>query len=293
MPVSARAEGTTIQGDVVDVSARTVLAFAAALDHTEAAFFDDAGAGRVPAPPAFCAALEWPLLSGPLRFECLGISSDEQRRAVHVWQDSTFHSVIRVGDRLRTCGRIASIRETRAGALVRTSLTTVDAMSGAAVVTTDHATIYRGVRVNGGETPPATSQASRSPEAFPHERRIVTGRGLPHVYSECSGIWNPIHTERRVALAAGLPDIILHGSLTWALAGRELLRACTDGDPARLRRLRARFVSPVVAGTALTLRYGSANAEGELAFEVETDDGRVALADGLAVLPPNPAGRRG
>ena len=64
---------------------------------------------------------------------------------------------------------------------------------------------------------------------------VPIAREMPHAYTECASIWNPIHTERAVALGAGLPDIILHGTATWALAGRELIRKRAGGDPTRLR----------------------------------------------------------
>ena len=57
------------------------------------------------------------------------------------------------------------------------------------------------------------------------------------------------------ATAAGLPDIILHGTATWALAGRELVARCADRDPTRLRRLRGCFRAMVIPGTAIELGY--------------------------------------
>jgi acyl dehydratase len=59
---------------------------------------------------------------------------------------------------------------------------------------------------------------------------IPIPKQMPHVHSECAGVWNPIHTERAVALAAGLPDIILHDTATWALTGLILLSRYCDDD---------------------------------------------------------------
>ena len=84
---------------------------------------------------------------------------------------------------------------------------------------------------------------------------IFVSREMPHVYTECARIWNPIHTEREVALRAGLPDIILHGTATWALAGRELLSAYGDRDPARLKRLYGRFTAMVIPGTSIVVEH--------------------------------------
>src|SRR5690606_16744398 len=51
-------------------------------------------------------------------------------------------------------------------------------------------------------------------------------------YAGASGDFNPIHWNARVATAVGLPDVIAHGMLTMALAGRIV----TDwiGDPSRV-----------------------------------------------------------
>lgn len=107
-------------------------------------------------------------------------------------------------------------------------------------------------------------------------------RELPHVYTECARIWNPIHTERRVALAAGLPDIILHGTATWALACRELVARELDGDPRPLRRLAGSFRALVIPGAAVALRYAETS-PGRFAFEVLNEAGERAISDGLAI----------
>src|SRR5947208_14427104 len=64
-------------------------------------------------------------------------------------------------------------------------------------------------------------------------------------YAGASLDFNPIHWNEAFAKEVGLPDVIAHGMLTMALAGRVV----TDwlGDPARLIDLSARFTRPVVA----------------------------------------------
>ena len=63
-------------------------------------------------------------------------------------------------------------------------------------------------------------------------------------YAGASGDFNPIHWSDRVAREVGLDDVIAHGNLTLALAGRVL----TDwaGDPGALVEYGARFTKPVV-----------------------------------------------
>ena len=63
-------------------------------------------------------------------------------------------------------------------------------------------------------------------------------------YCGASGDANVIHWNERVARAVGLPDVIAHGMLTMAVAGRVV----TDwaGDPGAVESYRVRFSRPVV-----------------------------------------------
>lgn len=63
-------------------------------------------------------------------------------------------------------------------------------------------------------------------------------------YAGAAMDFNPIHWNEAFAKGVGLPDVIAHGMLTMALAGRVV----TDwlGDPAKLIDLSARFTRPVV-----------------------------------------------
>lgn len=74
----------------------------------------------------------------------------------------------------------------------------------------------------------------------------------PIYYAAVSGDFNPIHIDHRMAKAAGLGSVILHGMCTFSW----LADACGAyfGDPARVRRVRARFSKPVLVGDRLTLR---------------------------------------
>jgi acyl dehydratase len=285
MPIRSSALGEELLSRTVEVTPRMTLAFAAAVGDVGARTFDDAGALPLVAPPAFCARLEWGVLL-PGRSAQFGLTDGERERAVHVEQDSAFHRPIQPGDRLTTRGRTVEIRATRAGALVRTRLSTTSEADGAPVVTSWHASIYRGVTVEGDggrvEDPPTFPP----PASDPSETRVIDiPREAAHVYSECADIWNPIHSERTVALRAGLPDVILHGTATWAIAGREIVARYAEGDPTRLKRLRAAFKSPVIPGHPVTLVFSPA-AQGEVHFRVLNHEGALALADGVASIAP-------
>ncbi len=63
-------------------------------------------------------------------------------------------------------------------------------------------------------------------------------------YAGASGDLNPIHWNARIATSVGLPDVIAHGMLSMACAGRVV----TDwaGDPGAVEEYGVRFTSPVV-----------------------------------------------
>ena len=102
-------------------------------------------------------------------------------------------------------------------------------------------------------------------------------------YAGASGDFNVIHWNERVAKAVGLPDVIAHGMLTMATAGRVV----TDwtGDPGAVLEYGVRFSRPVVVpdddrGATMTV---SGTVEDKL------DGNRVAVAltatvDGSKVL---------
>ena len=90
-------------------------------------------------------------------------------------------------------------------------------------------------------------------------------------YCGASGDFNIIHWNERIAKAVGLPDVIAHGMLTMAEAGRVV----TDwaGDPGAVESYGVRFSRPVVVpdddrGATLTV-------SGKV--EEKLDGGRVVV----------------
>jgi acyl dehydratase len=273
------------------LTVRRLLAFAAGIGDASAQVFDDLDSGFI-AHPALCVALEWALIGNPAGAAALVSDPREARRAVHFSQDSLFHRPLRAGDRLRTAGRVSGIWGKPSGTRVATTLSTTDA-AGTPAVTSHTVAVYRGVDSIGddclGDAPAVPAPDGR--EGEPQTVEIAVDRALPHRYSECAGIWNPIHSERRVALAAGLPDIVLHGTATWALAASELIRRVGGGDATRLKRLYGRFAALVIPDGALTLSYRLRHgADGtEVFFAVMTPQGEPAIAEGYALLAATPA----
>jgi acyl dehydratase len=79
--------------------------------------------------------------------------------------------------------------------------------------------------------------------ALPQRQYQVTRRDLVR-YAGASGDFNVIHWNERMAKSVGLPDVIAHGMLTMALAGRFLTEWA--GDPGAVTEFGVRFSAPVV-----------------------------------------------
>lgn len=90
--------------------------------------------------------------------------------------------------------------------------------------------------------PPAWREVTVG-DALPPQSHRVTRATLVR-YAGASGDFNVIHWNSRIAQLVGLPDVIAHGMLTLALAGRIV----TDwvGDPGRIVELTGRMTAPVV-----------------------------------------------
>ena len=102
-------------------------------------------------------------------------------------------------------------------------------------------------------------------------------------YCGASGDFNVIHWNERVAKAVGLPNVIAHGMLTMATAGRVV----TDwtGDPGAVVEYGVRFSRPVIVEDDDT----GATVDVEGVVEDKLDDRRVAVVltatvDGSKVL---------
>ena len=75
-----------------------------------------------------------------------------------------------------------------------------------------------------------------------HEFEI--NRVLLKQYADASGDQNPIHQDEAFAKSVGLPDVIAHGMLTMALAGKYI--SDWAGGSQNVKEFSARFTKPVI-----------------------------------------------
>jgi acyl dehydratase len=76
------------------------------------------------------------------------------------------------------------------------------------------------------------------------EKVFFIERALLKAYADASGDQNPIHQNEEFALSVGLPNVISHGMLTMALAGKYVTEWA--GGSANVREFSARFIKPVI-----------------------------------------------
>ena len=76
------------------------------------------------------------------------------------------------------------------------------------------------------------------------EKVFYINRTLLKAYADASGDQNPIHQNEEFALSVGLPNVISHGMLTMALAGKYVTEWA--GGSANVREFSARFIKPVI-----------------------------------------------
>lgn len=278
--------GVRLKSYELELTPRKILAYAAGIGASEAAYLDDAKDSGLRALPFQCVSPEWPVLLSMRHLLGDSLSPDEARRGVHAIQDSIFHRPMCAGDRLITEGQLVSATRIRSGVLTVCKLVTRARDDLSPVTTTWTSSIYRDVDLGGDAVtleaaPTAVDSSPLGPDAA--IERIHIPREMPHVYSECASIWNPIHTERREALAAGLPDIILHGTATWALAGLTILRRYASNDVSSLRRITGRFAGMVIPGEDILVHH-ERDLNGMVRFEVRTAAGALAISQGAVWL---------
>ena len=79
--------------------------------------------------------------------------------------------------------------------------------------------------------------AELAPKTFKINRKLLVA------YANASGDQNPIHQDEAFAKSVGLPDVIAHGMLTMALAGKYLSDISGSQN---ILEFSAKFIKPVV-----------------------------------------------
>jgi acyl dehydratase len=166
----------------------------------------------------------------------------------------------------------------KGNALVEMESQVLDA-AGELCIRMVNAVFIRGVSALGDIEPFEGAGQSRlvstSPPDRPadHEIHAHIPLNQAHIY-RLSGDYNPLHIDPSAARFGGFDAPILHGLCTLGICARLLLEEICEGDPARFRRFRVRFSSPVLPGDTLTVRAWR-ETPGRVLFEARVADRTV------------------
>ncbi len=168
------------------------------------------------------------------------------------------------------------------GAVLYSERSILDKASGAPIATMGSATMLRGNGGRGGKSGPQPAP-HRLPETAPTTAVDLRTHANSALIYRLSGDRNPLHADPEAAARGGFKRPILHGLLTFGVAGRALVAGPCGGDPARLRSMQVRFSSPGYPGETIRTEMWP---EGErVSFRcraVERDV--VVLSNGLATV---------
>lgn len=233
----------------------------------------------LPVHPLILASPEWEATK--LLHDGLGLTPDEAGRAVEVSHDTRIYRPLVAEESLDTVVRVVGVSEHKAGAWLTLQADT-STVAGELVVTTVTGVIYRGVETNGSAGVPRPSGPAAGVSGERRSAELDLPLSACHVYSECSRIYNALHTDIAVAQKAGLPGLILHGSATLAMGLSEISNNVLGGDIARISRIYGEFRAMVVVPSTPTIEYAAATSGAtSTAFEIRTPQGGLALANGL------------
>lgn len=267
-----------------DIDARWLMAYAAGINDAAACYRDSTR--TLAMHPVFPVCVEWdPILAVLAATRVHGLGAAECARSVHAEHDLHIYRPLTAGMRVRSQAVVVGVAQRSPGAFLTMRIDTLSE-AGELCCRTWQGNLFRDVALDGEarelEAAPAwplRTSAADHPQVIP----LAIPEGAAHVYTECSRIWNPIHTDRAYAQAAGLPEIILHGTATLACALSALVARLAPDDPSRVHRLGGRFSGMVWLPDALQLVLAPAPGT---AFEVMNAGGRAVISRGFACLHP-------
>jgi acyl dehydratase len=292
MKIDSRYVGTPLKMYETAVFPRDTMNFAAAIGDPNARYLDDERDGGLVAHPMHSVAVTWPILEHiDAYIDLESFPREILLTQVHYSEHLVLHRLMVPGDRLKIDGQIAAIVPHRAGTHMILRLSARDA-GGQPVFTEYIGALMRGVTCTdpgcGAETIPALPGEAPGPP-FSWASSMTIDPLLPYIFDGCTRIHFPIHTSRKFARQVGLPGIILQGTATLSLAVREIVNREAASDPRRIRSISCRFTGMVMPGETIVLQVNIGAPGGDVRFQVQNSQGRLAIGNGHIQLNPQEA----
>jgi len=211
-------------------------------------------------------------------------STVDYTKVLHGEQYLTLHRPLPPAGTVVGRGRIVDLLDKGKdkGAVLYAERAILDKASGEPVATLTSAAVLRGDGGFGGKSGPQP-EPHKLPDGAPMRHVDIKTHPNSALIYRLSGDRNPLHADPKAAAAGGFKTPILHGLCTYGVAGRAIVEACCDNDPARLKSLQVRFSAPVFPGeTIRTEMWPDGSCVSFRARVVERDV--VVLNNGLATV---------
>ena len=175
------------------------------------------------------------------------------KKILHGEQMLTVHRPLPPSGTIRAETTIDEIYDKGAdkGAVMYLTRRLFDAANGEPLMSVGSSCFMRGNGGFGGKSDGAPKPHPVPADRLPELALDLVTRPEQAVIYRLSGDYNPLHIDPAVARSASFDRPIVHGLCTYGVAGRALLKLLCDNDPVRLRRLDARFASPVFPGETI------------------------------------------
>ena len=286
-----------------EIDTRWLMGFSAAVGDARDEFFDTGRPSGIIAHPLFSLALEWPAYLLVVReLIGLGLDREDAMLATPLDHEVTLYRSIWPGHSLTTIPAVRGVQSNAAGAIIVLEMTTSRG-NGALVARSTSRVLFPGVALSGaavGLDPHRTESIVDLRVPDPLSMAVHTGTGVElkrgrrrlgaataHVFGECSGMWNPLHTDRAVALDAGLPGLTVPPPALLAMAVSSVMQLGAV-DPICVRRIRGEFGARVALPAVIDIETTITTPASILGFRVGTEASGKAITNGTIVVEDAP-----